>query len=240
MIGLSVMTFSVALIRTYWRNPLAALFRLLLSIGCFIGVGFAIFRKANYAPDWPPPSSRKDSVILLPVACLLESTLRSRAESQAKQGSADLDFGSSTKWPYERWFFIALVIAFLQAHVSILSRFVEKKNHARAMKNHTRAKNRTRAKRNNCCGFVTAIYWFCILTPPTFTSVWCWIHVYQAREWVRKSGWIGSPNPEMIIWDLGQLVALGLLVTVIMNMLTEAMKREAKGSAFERVLDEEN
>lgn len=51
MIALSVIVFSVAVVRTYWRHSLAAAFRLFLSIGCFVGVGLTIFRKANYAPD---------------------------------------------------------------------------------------------------------------------------------------------------------------------------------------------
>ncbi|KAF2799232.1 hypothetical protein K505DRAFT_332786 [Melanomma pulvis-pyrius CBS 109.77] len=215
MVALSVITFSVSLVRTYWRNPLAAAFRLLLSLGAYIGVGLTIFRKANYAPDWPPPENRKDSAILLPVACLLESNLRVRAQEQAKQSTADLGFGSSSAWPAERFFFIALVIAFVLAHASTLVRFLENRDYAPEKWTRFRA-------------WFTVTYWGYMLIPPTFTSVWCWIRVYQARGWVKNSGWIGSPNPEMIIWDSGQLIAMGVLITVMMNMLTEAMKREGK------------
>ena len=221
MIALSVMVFSVALVRTYWRNPLAAAFRLLLSLGSFIGVGLTIFRKANYAPDWPPPDSRKDSAILLPVACLLESDLRARAEAQARASQSDLGFGSSSAWPNERWFFIALVIAFLVAHASIPVRFAE-----RRVREGTNYAQWTRFR-----GFVTVIYWAYMLIPPTFTSIWCWIRVYQTRKWVNNSGWIGSPNPEMVIWDSGQLIAMGVLITVMMNVLTEALKRKGKAAA---------
>lgn len=41
---------------------------------------------------------------------------------------------------------------------------------------------------------------------------------------MNNSGWIASPNPEMTIWDSSQLIAMGILVTVLMNILTEAMK----------------
>ncbi|KAL6712140.1 hypothetical protein ACN47E_000017 [Coniothyrium glycines] len=227
MIALSVSVFSVALVRTYWRNPLAAAFRLILSAGCFVGVGLTIFRKANYAPDWPPPDARKDSAILLPVACLLETDLRSIAEAQAEQAGADLGFGSSLTWPVERYFFIALVIAFLIAHLSNLLRFAERRDYAPARWNHYRR-------------FVTVIYWSYMIVPPTFTSVWCWVRVYRTRDWVNKSGWIARPNPEMIIWDQGQLFAMGVLVTIVMNVLTEAYKREGKderkgGGSFEQV-----
>jgi hypothetical protein len=45
----------------------------------------------------------------------------------------------------------------------------------------------------------------------------------------------------MIIWDQGQLFAMGVLVTVVMNMLTEALRREEKNAgrptsdAFQRL-----
>jgi hypothetical protein len=176
MIALSVITFSVALVRTYWRSPLAAAFRLLLSIGCFIGVGLTIFRKENYAPDWPPPATRKDSAILLPVACLLEQTLRDEAQNQAEQAQADLGFGSSMTWPVDRYCFIALIIAFLIAHLSIPIRYAEKRNYAPQQWSRFRH-------------FTTVLYWGYMLIPPAFTSVWCWVRVYQTRKWV-KSEWV--------------------------------------------------
>ncbi|KAF2130166.1 hypothetical protein P153DRAFT_396491 [Dothidotthia symphoricarpi CBS 119687] len=215
MIALSVMTFSVALIRTYWRNPLAAAFRLILSLGAFVGVGLTIFRKANYAPDWPPPNTRNDSAILLPVACLLESDLRSHAQEQARQSRADIGFGELDTWPIERWFFITLAIAFLVAHASIPIRFAERRNHVPEKWKRFRA-------------FVTVTYWAYMLLPPTVTSVVCWARVYQTREWVKRSGWIGSPNTEYIIWDSGQLIAMGVLISVIMNVLSEMLTREDK------------
>jgi hypothetical protein len=212
MIALSSMAFSVALIRTYWRNPLAAGFRLLLSIGAFTGVGLTIFRKANYAPDWIPPSSRKDSTLLLPVACLLETELRVQVQAQA---TSDIGFGKSGAWPTERYFFIALVMVYIVAHVSILLRHLERRN----LGSKTWTKYR---------GLFTVVYWAFLLGFPTFISVWCWVKVYIARGWVRDSDWMETPNTEFVIWDLGQLIAIGVLITVIMNVLTEMWKRESK------------
>lgn len=37
-----------------------------------------------------------------------------------------------------------------------------------------------------------------------------------------------SPNTEMIIWDSGGLIAMGILITVLMNVLTEAVERKKK------------
>ncbi|KAH8732052.1 hypothetical protein GQ44DRAFT_822168 [Phaeosphaeriaceae sp. PMI808] len=149
MIALSVITFSVALVRTYWRNPLAAGFRLLLSLASFIGVALTIFRKANYAPDWPPPASRNDSAILLPVACLLETALRTRAHDHASSLSIDLGFGKASTWPVERYFFILLVLAFLIAHLSVPIRFAEARNYAPA-------------KWTRFRGWITVAYWICM------------------------------------------------------------------------------
>tara|TARA_R110002003_G_scaffold219_9_gene16524 strand:+ start:1060 stop:1878 length:819 start_codon:yes stop_codon:yes gene_type:complete len=222
MIALSVITFSVALVRTYWREPLAAGFRLLLSFGAFIGVGLTIFRKANYAPDWPPPKTRRDSAILLPVACLLEKKLRTQAQQQAKQIDADLGFGSPTAWPPERFFFIALILAILVAHLSVPIRYLE------------RRRSSLTAKWTHFRGWVTVLYWASMLVPPTFISVWCWVKVYKTRKWVMQSGWMKSPNTEFVMWDSGQLIAVGVLFTVVINMLTETWKREEKGASMER------
>jgi hypothetical protein len=213
MIALSSMTFSVALVRTYWRNPLAAGFRLLLSFGAFIGVGLTIFRKANYAPDWIPPSSRKDSTMLLPVACLLETELRMKAQAQQKW--SDIGFGRSNDWPIDRYFFIALAMVYIVAHMSILLRHWERRKMA--------SKKWTKFR-----GWSTIAYWAFLLGFPTFISVWCWVKVYIARGWVRDSGWMETPNTEYVIWDSGQLIAMGVLITVVMNVLTEMWKREGK------------
>jgi len=215
MIALSVLTFSIALVRTYWRNPLAAAFRLILSVGAFIGVGLTIFREANYAPYDALKHSSKDSAILLPVACMLEMDLRSAAEEQARQNQADLGFGNATAWPPERFMYIVLGVAFLAAHISVPIRFAESRDRAPKVWTEKRA-------------FVTLIYWILVLLTPIVTSMFCWFRVYTMREWVAGSGWMEDPNTEMIVWDSGQLIAMGVLITVIMNVLTEAMEREKK------------
>lgn len=227
MIALSSITFSVALVRTYWRNPLAAGFRLLLSMGAFIGVGLTIFRKANYAPDWPPPRNRKESVMLMPVACLLEPGIRDAVVKQAQAHHADIGFDKASTWPVERYFFIALIVAFIISHLSIPLRFAESRNYAPA-------------KWTKFRGPLTIVYWASMLVPPTFVSVWCWTKVYNAREWVRDSGWMETPNTEFLIWDSGQLIAIGVLITVVNNMLTEAWKRESKPKegTFQKIPDE--
>jgi hypothetical protein len=226
MIALSVITFSVALVRTYWRSPLAAAFRLLLSTGAFIGVGLTILRKANYAPDWPPRGTRRDSASLLPVACLLDLDLRSRAEEQAKDSVDGLGFGKATAWPPERGFYIVLILAFLAAHCSILFRFAEKRKWI-----HTKSTQKRK--------YFTLVYWPLVLITPTATSVQCWRRVYEQREWVDKSGWIASPNPEMIVWDSGQLIAMGILITVIINVLTETFERKKKDTKKRTAAGEE-
>jgi hypothetical protein len=48
------------------------------------------------------------------------------------------------------------------------------------------------------------------------------------RKWVDTSGWMKSPNTEMTIWDSGQLIAMGIAITVLMNVLTEAFERKKK------------
>lgn len=123
------------------------------------------------------------------------------------------------------------MIAFVVAYLSIPIRFGEKYQQAPAKWDHYRK-------------FITILYWMYMLVPPKLTSIWCWIRVYKTRDWMNRSGWIVRPNPEMIIWDQGPLFAMGVLVTILMNMLTEASERERKARmngriGFERVEDEE-
>ncbi|RYN19201.1 hypothetical protein AA0119_g10163 [Alternaria tenuissima] len=221
MIALSSITFSVALVRTYWRSPYAAAFRLLLTIGSFIGVGLTIFRQANYAPDESVVKfhmdSAMDSAILLPVACLLETELRDAAEKQAKDSKAELGFGKATTWPPERIFYIFLVVSCLAAHISIPLRFYFGKS-----------RDNTPVKWTYRRMILAAVYWLWVLLPPILTSVVAWGRVNQLREWAADSGWMADPNTEMMILDSGQLIAMGVLFTIIMNVLTEAKEREKK------------
>jgi hypothetical protein len=224
MVALFSTTFSVTLVRTYWRNPLAAGFRLLLLFGAFIGVGLTIFRKANYAPDWPPPSERKDSAISLPVTCLLEMSIRDAVVDQAQVHGVDMRLGEATSWPVDRYCFIALTIAFIINHLPIPIRYAA-------------SRHSTSAKRIKFRGWSTIGYWALVLVPPTFLSVWYWTKVYIARSCVKDSGWMEVPNTELVIWDQGQLIAIGVLITVVNNMLTEAWKRDSKpkGEEFQKL-----
>ncbi|CAN9093336.1 unnamed protein product [Alternaria alternata] len=216
MIALSVITMSVAVVRTYWRNPLAAALRLVLSLGAFIGVGITIYREANYAPfNWMKPPD-KDSAILLPAACLLEGTLRPVAETQARDNLADLGFGDSKAWPFERYFFIVIAGAFLVAHILVPFRYYRSR------------RNRAPKSCSPIWGLLEFVYWVVVLIAPTLTAVLCWVRVYIMRKWVDESGWLESPNTEMDIWDSGGLIAMGILITVLMNVLTEAFERKKK------------
>jgi hypothetical protein len=217
MIALSSITFSVALVRTYWRSPYAAAFRLLLTIGSFIGVGLTIFRQENYAPDGSVTNRHTDSAILLPVACLLETELRDAVEKQAKDSKAELGFGEATNWPPERIFYIFLVVSCLAAHISIPLRFYFGKS-----------RDDKPVKWTNRRLVLTLVYWLWVLAPPISTSVIAWARVNQLREWVADSGWMADPNTEMMILDSGQLIAMGALITIIMSVLTEVKEREKK------------
>jgi hypothetical protein len=153
-------------------------------------VGLTIFRKANYAPDWPPPPERKDSAILLPVACLLEMSIHDTVVDQAQVHGFDMGFGKATSWPVDRYCFITLTIAFIVSHLSIPIRYAASRHSASA-------------KWTKFRGWFTIGYWALILVPPTFSSMWCWTKVYIARGWVKDSGWMEAPNTELVIWDEG-------------------------------------
>lgn len=219
MVSLSIIVFSVALVRTYWRQPVAAAFRVLLSFVVFIGVALTVFRKNNYSPEWNPPRGRNDSVILLPVACLLETELYLRAENQAKLSQADLGFhGPPSRWPTERYFYILLALVFLVAHFSVVVR--------RGQGRHGEG-NPTSRKWGKFHGWLTVAYWAIVLLIPAVVTVTCWVRIKKAREWVDGSGWIRKPNPEYNLWDSGQLIPMiSGVILILMAMATEAKSRQ--------------
>jgi hypothetical protein len=112
--------------------------------------------------------------------------------------------------------YIILGVAFIAAHMSVPIRYAESKDRAPKVWTDKRA-------------FVTCLYWLVVLLTPIVTSTFCWLRVYTMRKWVAESGWMEDPNTEMIVWDSGQLIAMGVLITVIMNVLTEAKERKKKG-----------
>lgn len=221
MISLSVIVFSVALVRTYWRHPVAALFRVLLSVTVFIGVALTVFEKNSYSPEWIPPRGRHDSAILLPVACLLEPDLYLRAKSQSEQSQADLGFHSPpSRWPAEKYFYILLALAFLTAHVSVM---------VRRLQGRLGEGNPTERKWSRSLGKLTIVYWLFVLLTPAGVIIACWVRIYLAREWVRGSGWISEPNPEFNLWDSGQLLPIvSGVVLILMATATEAKSTKAK------------
>lgn len=225
-IGLSVVVCSVAMVRSYWRHPLTAVFRTVLTVAAFICVALTVSHDSSFAPEWPPASEHQDSAVMLPLACLLDSGLRETATRQADAANARLGFHSSAlKWPPERVHFIFLCIACAVAHLSPLCRHVLQDRHVES----TTLIFRTWSRGH---GWFVALYWLIVLGIPTVVAPWSWYNAYEARVWVRDSGWISTPNTEWDLYNADQLIP-GASVNILLTMavLTELWSTQKKDSS---------
>lgn len=225
-IGLSVIVCSVALVRTYWRNPLTAFFRTLLTVAAFVCVALTVSHDNSFAPEWPPASEHQDSAVLLPLACLLDSGLRANANRQADAASARLGFHSPAfKWPHERIHFVFLCIACVFAHLAPFCRRFLQGRHVES----TTLIFRTWSRGH---GWFVVLYWLIVLGIPTVVAPWSWNNVYKARVWVRDSGWISTPNTEWDLCNADQLIpGVSVIILLTMAVLTELWSTQKKDSS---------
>jgi hypothetical protein len=221
LISYSSVVLSVALVRSYWRSIPTAAFRVVLSFGVYLCIVLIFSTGTAYATDWPPPASRNDSLILLPVACLLESDLFAEVKSQldeqpnAMRGSAD-----SLAFPAEIALLILLGIAILLAHCAAAIR--------RMNGRHGEGNTVVRIWKNKWHGILAIVYWIYVLVTPTAISIWCWAMIGLTRGWISKSGWQGNPNPEDNIWDTGQLVPLLSVILLLISVSNTVWERKIR------------
>lgn len=69
---------STFMIRDYWRAPVTTIFRYgaITVIYFFLGLMLNLQRKRLNNPEWRPPLSRNNSIILLPASCFLDPDFR--------------------------------------------------------------------------------------------------------------------------------------------------------------------
>ncbi|KAH8676401.1 hypothetical protein BGZ60DRAFT_525852 [Tricladium varicosporioides] len=236
LISFSSIVLSIAAVRSYWRSKPAAIIRVLISTAIFICMSLVLFSGTKYGSDWPPPSNTNDSLILLPVACLLEADLWDGVQSQlAKQPHHNLN--TSLGFPYEFIFMVILGGTFVIAHTATLIRKLDGRN--------DEGTTRIRVYWNKWHGVLATIYWLIISVSPSVIALYCWLKIGFARHWVSGSGWLGSPNLEDDVWQTGQLVPLLtgilLLITICNEMGKKTEKREElkeEGTESERTEDE--
>lgn len=211
LISYSSVVLSVALVRSYWRSIPTAAFRVILSLGVYLCIVLIFSTGTSFAADWPPPASRNDSLILLPVACLLESDLFAEVRSQldeqpnAMRGSID-----SLAFPTEIVFLILLGTVFLLAHCATVIRRVNGR--------HGEGNTVVKIWKNKWHGILAIVYWIYVLFTPAIISIWCWVQIGLTRDWVSKSGWQGNPNPEDNVWDTGQLIPLLSIILLLVSV----------------------
>ncbi|KAF4635912.1 hypothetical protein G7Y89_g2182 [Cudoniella acicularis] len=231
LISFSCVVLSVAAVRSYWRSKPTAILRLIFSIGIYICISIVIYSGTSYATDWPPPTSTNDSLIVFPVACLLENDLFAEVQSRLdKQPNAMRGSIDSLAFPVEIVFLDILGPAFAFAHLASIVR--------RGYGRHGEGNNVVTIWINKWHGILAAVYWSFVTIPPTAIAIWCWVKIGQARYWVSNSGWQGNPNPEDSIWDTGQLVPLLSFILFLVSVSNTVWERKIQKNTEQPELDD--
>jgi hypothetical protein len=212
------MTFSLGVCRDFWNTPISSALRVFLSTFVFICLGVFIFydNQGAHFPTWPPDTSdHNDFLILLPAACLENSTLFADLKSSTNlpAGSIELDKLGSQSFPA---MFVILAISYIIAFlVSVL-----------------RGRNAKGIdfSRQNKRYFRWRWIWFFLRIPPIGIAIFCWYSISAARTYVNDSGWVvldNGINPELDSYSIGQLLAIFTALWFIV-LLLDVHKRRGK------------
>ncbi|KAF4947621.1 hypothetical protein FSARC_13923 [Fusarium sarcochroum] len=212
IIGCVSFLLAFTLVRNYWASPVASGIR----IGCF-GVVMSFIRQTiekqsgmNLLPEYEPPFSRNDSLILLDAVCFLNMTYSSDLNGTIGNqtglvGTVGKAFPTMSYHNFSK----AIIAASLCSSVFRLYQLVLYRTSGPARKIRT------------LDGDETSGYWSAGFLSLLWFGVWlvcCWIHiatalhVFRIREWVSNSGWIQpddfSSNPENDVRSFGQIAAI--------------------------------
>ncbi|KAF4461641.1 hypothetical protein FALBO_11554 [Fusarium albosuccineum] len=211
IIGCISFLLAFTLVRNYWAAPIASAIR----IACFGAVLYFIALtttnqlNAGLSPEYQPPSSRNDSLILLEAVCFLNKTYsndlnRTIGDQTGLVGrlGEDIPFMSYHK---SIW---VVGIASLVSALFRLGQFFRYGTDGPARK--TRSPGSVKSIDFWSC--VLVFWWFVTWSGCLWVYIWTVHHVLSIREWVSNSGWIESDdfssNPENDIRSFGQIAAI--------------------------------
>ncbi|KAF5003304.1 hypothetical protein FDECE_10134 [Fusarium decemcellulare] len=211
IIGCISFLLAFTLVRNYWAAPIASAIR----IACFGAVLYFIALmttnqlNAGLSPEYEPPSSRNDSLILLDAVCFLNKTYssdlnRTIGDQTGLVGRLGEDIPNVS---YHKLIWV-VGIASLVSALFRLGQFFRYGTDGPARKTRT-------PDDDESIGFWSYILFF------WWSATWvgCFVvyiltvlHVLSIREWVSNSGWIEpddfSSNPENDIRSFGQIAAI--------------------------------
>ncbi|RSL75670.1 hypothetical protein CEP51_010659 [Fusarium floridanum] len=211
IIGCVSFLLAFTLVRNYWAAPIASVIRIACfgAVLYFIALTIANQLNAGLSPEYEPPSSRNDSLILLDAVCFLNKTYSSDLNSTIGDqtglvGTLGQDIPNMS---YHKLIWVVSIASLVSALLR-LGQFFRYGTDGPARK--TRSPDS-----DEPIGF-----WSCILFI-WWSATWlvCVVvyiltvrHVFSIREWVSNSGWIEpddfSSNPENDVRSFGQIAAV--------------------------------
>ncbi|KAH8587881.1 hypothetical protein B0O99DRAFT_526012, partial [Bisporella sp. PMI_857] len=221
----TAITFSVIMVRDYWKGVMAPALRFIISIGMFATLGRMLWyqKERSIAPEpigWLPrwekvKGNSTDSTIFVPMACFLDpdlNPLKWLSPAEKKRVGGD-----KAPIPVEFCLFWLIVIWFITGHIS---HFIQRE---------TRYGKRSQNVTNHIpVGGLAAVYYAISLGCCICVYFSCWGHIGEIRKFVHGSGWIEggntNANPENNVNGIGQLVPLIAIGWVLITCLDQKSK----------------
>ncbi|KAF4438481.1 hypothetical protein F53441_12782 [Fusarium austroafricanum] len=211
LIGCVGFLLAFTLVRNYWAAPIASGIR----IACFMVVLYFISitinnqLNAGLSPEYEPPSSRNDSLILLEAACFLNKTYSIDLNSTIGNHT-ELVGRVDEKIPIMSYhkFIWAIGIVSIASALFRIYQLIRHGTDGPARKTRGLDGDESLGFRST----ILVIWWSAVWVGCLVIYIWTVWHVLTIREWVSDSGWIQpddfSSNPENDVRSFGQIAAV--------------------------------
>ena len=206
LISCANFVLTMAFVSEYWKAPITGVLRwiAILVIVSFLGVELNRQRTRIEYPEYQPPFSRKDSAILLPASCFLDSKFKdiySGLDTLVRE-KVGYPMKSYQYWEFPLWIVIVIVLAF-GLWGGIMQLMDDRGGKAKTY--------------NVMKGSVVCFYKVVVLVLVAVVSLIAWLRIYFLKTWVDRSGWIKPgrvPNPENDWLENGQILPMLQLVMI--------------------------
>ena len=205
---------TTAFVTEYWKTPFTGGLRFLamVVVSTIVGLVLSEQRKNRVEnPEYLPPSSRKDSTILLPASCFLDTRFKDIYSGLSTSVREKIGYPMSRYqiWEFSIWILtvILLIAGFAR---TILQLRIDRGGKAKTY--------------NSWKGFVMCLHKGVALALASILTIIVGYRVYQLRSWVDRSGWIKPgriPNPEYDWRENGQVLPMIQLLMIAVFICNE-------------------
>jgi hypothetical protein len=213
---------AVTVARNYWKYPLVALFRIVVTIGVYLSTGLLLSNQGAIAEGFPtevPDANVTESLMILSAACF-QSDASHLATSLAQSLSGteafkDALINSNPGNKIHGWNHYLVMLFFF-----VLTIIVEAGRFAYRILPTLRFRPPSQARR--VMEYVFGIYLVGGIGIAWWTVVDSTIYISSLRNWVHSSGWMelnGGGNPEDDPTSFGQLVPMLLVVLTVFSFV---------------------